>query len=143
MLDKYITIVFLPLINYHLLLKHPILPYFLQHRPNCILLLSIQVVRCYKYWKDPSFLWKMLLLLLVLDQSWLYYILSLLYCDQEYFFLSIYRLPWAGSMILRRHVNKVDLPAPVLPTIPTFSPCLMSILTFFKTKGRSFLYLAE
>ena len=52
-------------------------------------------------------------------------------------------LPSAGSMILSKQLRRVDLPAPVLPTIPTFSPSLILRLIFLRMMGRSLRYLAE
>jgi len=52
-------------------------------------------------------------------------------------------LPSAGSKILSKQLIKVDLPAPVLPTIPTFSA--FSILNEIPliTSGSPSLYRAE
>jgi hypothetical protein len=36
-----------------------------------------------------------------------------------------------------------DLPAPVLPTIPTFYPGKILKETFFNTKGKFYLYLID
>ena len=36
----------------------------------------------------------------------------------------------------------VDLPAPVLPTTPTFSPAFILKVRFLRERGRSILYLA-
>ena len=49
--------------------------------------------------------------------------------------------PDEGSMILKSKLNKVDFPAPVRPTIPTFSPALINTLIYDKTQGRSDRYL--
>jgi hypothetical protein len=45
--------------------------------------------------------------------------------------------PSAGYKILRIHPIKVDLPAPVRPTIPTLSPESIRMLMFLMTNGRS------
>ena len=49
--------------------------------------------------------------------------------------------PEEASMIRNRARASEDFPAPVLPTIPTFSPDLMEQVKFFKTSGSPFLYL--
>mmetsp|Transcript_37012 Transcript_37012/g.36614 ORF Transcript_37012/g.36614 Transcript_37012/m.36614 type:complete len:227 (-) Transcript_37012:3136-3816(-) len=51
--------------------------------------------------------------------------------------------PLSASMILQRAKHKVLLPAPVLPTIPTFSPALMLRLIFLRTTSVSSRYLRE
>ena len=56
---------------------------------------------------------------------------------------SIITFPLSTSTILYSAIVKDDLPAPVLPQTPTFSPPLISKLTPFKTKSRLGLYLAE
>lgn len=56
---------------------------------------------------------------------------------------SIRILPRAGYNILSMQLMSVDLPAPVLPTIPTLSPAEILILTFLITKGNYYRYLAE
>ena len=51
--------------------------------------------------------------------------------------------PIYGSTILNKAWMIDDLPAPVLPTIPTFSPSLIVKVIPFNTKGNSALYLRE
>ena len=58
-------------------------------------------------------------------------------------FSPIYIAPSVKSIILSRQLNKVDFPAPVLPTIPTFSPYFMNKFSLLIMVGKSFLYLAE
>ena len=48
--------------------------------------------------------------------------------------------PWWISMILNRAWNRLDLPDPVLPTMPTFSVGLVQKVTPFRASDRSLLY---
>ncbi|KAH3687467.1 hypothetical protein WICPIJ_001577 [Wickerhamomyces pijperi] len=61
----------------------------------------------------------------------------------EVLMLSISMWPSTGSIILKMAKASDDFPAPVLPTIPTFSPALMSKLMSFKTKSKFSRYLVE
>ena len=54
-----------------------------------------------------------------------------------------YSDPIYGSAILNSAWMMEVFPAPVLPTIPTFSPSLILNERFFKTRGRPSLYLIE
>ena len=45
-------------------------------------------------------------------------------------------VPVAGSTIRNRATNMEDLPLPVRPQIPTFSPELTVNVKFFNTKGK-------
>lgn len=58
-------------------------------------------------------------------------------------FWSIKILPSAASKILSKQLIRVDFPAPVRPTIPTFSPCLMLRVIPLITSGSPYLYLAQ
>ena len=49
--------------------------------------------------------------------------------------------PSTGSTNLVSTLKMVDLPAPVRPTIPTFSPSLILKETSLSAKGRSLRYL--
>lgn len=57
--------------------------------------------------------------------------------------LSIYIRPEFDSITLSKHSIRLDLPLPVLPTIPIFSPPLIEILISFNTHSNYGLYLAE
>lgn len=48
--------------------------------------------------------------------------------------------PWWISVILNRAWNRLDLPDPVLPTMPTFSVGLVQKVTPFRASDRSLLY---
>lgn len=52
-------------------------------------------------------------------------------------------MPEQGSTILIRQFNNVDLPAPVRPTMPIFSPDLILNDISLRMIGRSDLYLVE
>lgn len=49
--------------------------------------------------------------------------------------------PESRSHNLNKHERRVDFPAPVLPTMPTFSPLLMFAVKSFKESGKSLRYL--
>lgn len=52
-------------------------------------------------------------------------------------------LPPQISTILVKALARVDLPAPVLPTIPTFSPPLMLTLSPLITRSDFLVYLSS
>lgn len=54
-----------------------------------------------------------------------------------------YSDPGSVSQILNTDWMIEDFPAPVLPTMPTFSPGKILKETFFRTKGNPYLYLIE
>jgi hypothetical protein len=55
--------------------------------------------------------------------------------------LSIKIVPSTGSMSRKRAKVREDFPAPVRPTIPTFSLGLTSRVIFLRTRSRPSLYL--
>ena len=56
---------------------------------------------------------------------------------------SISIFPSKASIILNKAKTKLDLPLPVLPIIPIFSPGLISKLILLRAKSQSSLYFNE